>query len=165
MIKKHLSNFRASNLDNRTRSFIGWIIFVCTLCCLQTSCTSGPTAPPEGEAHLGKLARAYGMYQAKHRGQTPPSEAKFKEFLKNNKEIRTNFKIDDVNALFISPRDKQPYVVKYGLRSTAIINPKLPPLIAYEKTGVNGKHYVAYGTTEVTEVDEARLKELVGSKK
>ena len=65
--------------------------------------------------------------------------------------------VSNVDELFISERDGQPYVIFYG-RPPAGLN---PDLVGYEQTGVDGKRFVGFGLGVVEEVDEQRFSELV----
>jgi hypothetical protein len=127
-----------------------------TLLSLAAGCTSATTERP-GHANLTSLAKYYGMYQGQNKGQTPPDEPKFKEFIAKRDSTA---KLDE---LFVSPRDRQPYVVRYGLKVGVPDAKKGAPIIAYEKEGVGDKRMVARSTTQVDELDEAQFKELVGN--
>jgi hypothetical protein len=72
------------------------------------------------------------------------------------------FAVKDVQALFVSSRDKEPYVILYG-PLTGPPGPGGQPVFAYEKTGVGGTRMVATSLGAVEEVDETRLKQLVPS--
>ena len=61
----------------------------------------------------------------------------------------------DLEALFRSSRDGQPYVVVYLGKSKASPG----TVIAYEKNGQGGKRFVAFSTTEVRELDDAAFKQ------
>jgi len=124
------------------------------ICLLWLGCT-GKTEQPTEIKSLQLLGTLFGRYQAAHRGAPPPDEAAFKKFISGlSPTEQTGLGIDPANLdkLFTSPRDGQSYVVRY--KATG-------PVIAYEQVGKNGKHMVVYPNTQVEEVDEARLKELV----
>lgn len=57
----------------------------------------------------------------------------------------------------ISPRDKKPLVIRYGLK------PGLDgQVLAHEQEGVNGRRFVVLGgSARVEQVDDARFRELV----
>jgi hypothetical protein len=65
--------------------------------------------------------------------------------------------VSNVDELFISERDGQPYVIFYGQPPTGVAN----DVVGYEQTGVDGKRYVGFGLSGVSEVDEQRFNELV----
>jgi hypothetical protein len=107
---------------------------------------------PEEEARISKLAVFYGRYISQHKGKTPPSEAELKKFIKT---IDADANLDE---LFVSPRDSEPYVVRYNIPAGA---PGAATVTAHEKTGKNGKRLVALTTGEVRSVDEAEFQKLI----
>jgi hypothetical protein len=110
---------------------------------------------------LKPLAVFYGSYISQHGGKRPASEEEFKAFIKDPKNAGQLklFQITNVDDLFISPRDREPYVVIYGKTSSA----GGPPVVAYEKTGVEGKRFVVNALGGVEEVDEAKFRSMVPS--
>jgi hypothetical protein len=112
--------------------------------------------PPKENVTLRQLAVQYGKYVSQNEGMGPPGPKEFKDFIKQNATVP----VEDVENLFISPRDKQPYVVYYNLQ-LSVPNSKGGPAIAHEQVGVNGKRLVALMTTRVEEADEDRFNELV----
>jgi hypothetical protein len=119
----------------------------------------GTKAAPEEEVHLRKLATVYGRYISKHKGAVPPSEAALKKFIQTS-NLQEELSLGNLDQLFISPRDNQPYVVRYGAKSKAAIGDS-QRVIAYEQEGRGGKRFVAFITTAVEEVNEERFEELV----
>jgi len=125
------------------------------LCC--ASCSSNAPREEPAKSHLYQLVTQYNQYVAAHEAKAPPSEKALKQFLASTK-------VTDYESLFVSLRDKQPYVVKYA------ISLKTPPakgglgrgedmpkiIVAYEKEGAAGKRWVAYsdGTTEEVGADK-----------
>lgn len=123
---------------------------------------SRPSEVPqtESEIHLKAFAVLYGRYVGSHRGQTPPSEADFKKYIQGlPKEQLDALKVTAVDSLFVSPRDGQPYVVKYKI-ALPPPGPQGAPLIAHEQTGQGGKRYVANSLGDVQLVDESKFQEL-----
>lgn len=123
----------------------------------------GRASAPMQESPLKPLGLLYGQFMGQNQGRPPASEEEFKVFIRERgMGMLKQFNVPDVDSLFISPRDKQPYVVVYG-------EPKGPPalagqpVIAYERVGVGGKRWVANSLGTVEEVDEARFRELVPS--
>ena len=106
-------------------------------------------------SNLKPLSVLYGQYQSRNQNQPPATEDAFKKFIETNgKSTLDQFKID-INQLFISQRDGQPYVVLY--------RGKVPPsgVIAYEQNGVGGERIVAYPFGALEMANEARFQELV----
>ena len=66
-------------------------------------------------------------------------------------------KVENPDELFISERDNQPYVIGYGPKADG----KPREVIAYEKTGVDGKRMVGYATGIVVELDDEHFREAV----
>lgn len=121
-----------------------------------------PSEVPQEEpvVHLKALAVLYGRYVGSHRGQSPPSEAEFKKFIQSlpKTELET-LKVADVDSLFISPRDNQPYQVQYNIPLPPP-GPQGAPVVAYEQTGSGGERYVATSLGDVQLVDEAKFQEV-----
>lgn len=66
---------------------------------------------------LKPLATFYGKFINQHGGQPPRGEDEFKAFIKeprNEEWLRLEFQVANIDDMFISPRDKEPYVVIYG---------------------------------------------------
>jgi hypothetical protein len=68
--------------------------------------------------------------------------------------------IDDV---FVSERDKQPFVIVYGT-SISRLSGDSKEVLAYEKTGVNGKHLLTYINAKVDHVSADELQKLLAAK-
>jgi hypothetical protein len=114
----------------------------------------GASPPPAGHDQLATIAKYYGLYQGQHHGETPASEQKLKEF------IRARDRSVNVESLFVSPRDQQPFVIRYG-KKVAAPGPGGASIVAYEKAGVSGRRLVARCTVQVEEIAEVKLKELL----
>ena len=110
-------------------------------------CGGQPATAPT-EISLRKLASYYGMFISSHKGTAPANESELRGFIKD-KAVD-----DDLESLFRSSRDGQPYVVVYF--GTKKVSPST--VIAYEKDGQAGKRFVAFSTTVVRELDEAEFK-------
>ncbi len=124
-------------------------------------CGGAAQQQAEEESTLKSLAVLYGQFTGQHRGQPPANEAEFKAFVESqNAEWFQLRGISDRAQVWISNRDKQPYVVLYG-PVTGPPGPAGKPVIAYESKGVGGKRMVASELGAVDEVDESRFKELV----
>ncbi|MCS7045719.1 MAG: hypothetical protein NZO58_05140 [Gemmataceae bacterium] len=125
---------------------------------LLVGCGSGPSPAATSAEHLRQLARLCGNYASVHKGKMPTDVDELKKFAKTFDKSGA-----DTDSFFVSPRDNEPYVLKLNVTmSMPGIGKKM--LLAYEKTGVGGKRFVAYNTVEVEEVDEARFNELIAGK-
>jgi hypothetical protein len=114
---------------------------------------------PEENVQLRQLAVFFGQYQSRNKGQMPRNEQELKSFIQSTG-------VTDVDSVLVSKRDGQPFVVRYG-KAGGVGGPPQPgkspsePVVAYEKTGVDGKRMVAFSTGRVELVDETRFQELV----
>lgn len=115
------------------------------------------------QSTLKPLAILYGQYIGQHRGQPPPNEQAFREFIQQQgPEVLKSFHVSSIDELFISPRDGKPYKILYG--EAAKKGPPGPagsPVIAYEQEGRGGRRWVASAMGAIEEVDDARFKQLV----
>jgi hypothetical protein len=113
--------------------------------------------------NIRTLARMYGQYMSAHRGMGPKNEQEFKKYLQGRRDELAAEQITDIDSLFISNRDGQPYTVVYGMTPAKSMTPT-GRVVAYEKQGVDGKRMVAYELMSVEELDEARFQAVVGKK-
>jgi hypothetical protein len=143
---------------------------------LVGGCGSGkeysPTLPEE-HTQLRQLAVLLGQFQSRNRGQLPRSEQEFKKFLQGlPAEQRQSMGVTDIDAFFVSKRDGEPLIIRYGQAggppglggpSKAGEPGKGPsePVVAYEKTGIEGKRLVAHSTGRVELVDEQQFQQLI----
>ena len=124
---------------------------------LSTGCQPEQAEVTEQHTTMKALATAYGQYISQHRGRPPKNEKSFRKYLESDAaEFLSNFGVEAVDDLFISPRDNEPYEIVYG---------KMAKIIAYEKVGVDGKRLIADDLGVVEEVDEAKFAELVPNAK
>jgi hypothetical protein len=123
--------------------------------------TPVPVDDQAGMRNLMFLARFYGRYQAMSRGAVPPSEEALKKFMQGPiaAEVQASG-VTNVDDVFISPRDKQPYVITYKKPPR---NPGIngDPIFAYEATGVDGKRLVSTMVGTVQEMDAEQFKAAV----
>jgi len=114
---------------------------------------------PAEEMRIKNLAVLRGQYVARNKGKPPANREVFEKFVKSlSAEELKRFGVEgNVDDLFVSPRDGEPYVLRsvpeMGAAKTVVL---------HEKTGKKGKRWVAFSTSEVQEVDQARFEELVG---
>lgn len=128
---------------------------------LITGCGSNEEKVEQESSNLKPLMVLYGRYIGQHRGQPPPNEAAFKDFIKSaDTGTLVDGGVKDVDSLFISSRDKLSYVIVYG-------TPKGPPgpggqpVVAYEQQGLDGRRYVASVLGAVESVDQEQFRKLV----
>jgi hypothetical protein len=114
--------------------------------------TGGTKVASPAEVNLQKILRLYGEFQ-RSQHKAPANADELKAWAKKqSKEKLTEMSIEDVDTVFISPRDNEPYEVV-----------QLPmgrgPLVAHEKTGVGGKRYVIGSTGTLVEMDQKQFEE------
>ncbi len=129
-----------------------------------TGCGPDPLASTTA-VRLRGLANMYLTYAAS-KGGGPPSEDAFKKYLRGADAIQlqmANIDPKQIDTVFVSERDKQPFVIVYN-KPISRISGDTTEVIAYEKTGQSGKHLIAYLNAKVDHVDDAKLKALLAAK-
>src|SRR5688572_10887572 len=126
----------------------GWLRGIAGIVCplivlISAGCGGGAQQVAKEASTLKPLMVLYGQFMGQHRGQPPASEEEFKAYVKSvDPNFFQTFAVKDADALFISPRDSQPYAIIYGPASGPP-GPGGQPVVAYEQQGVGGKRYVA----------------------
>ena len=120
-----------------------------------TGCSPKSQVPVGKPAeNIRKLALAYVQFSGANRGVGPKDQATLKKFMIQ----RSGLTEQEADALFVSPRDNQPYVIRWGLHPEGSgpmgPTPPKPPVIVYEKQGADGTHYVADGRMSILELSE-----------
>jgi hypothetical protein len=145
-----------------------WLTFFTLGICLAGCSSSDPPKPIDpSERNLRAIYWAY--KQAEMKAERPP---------KSMAEIEPYFaESEDIASCLISPNDKQRYVIVWGTSAKigpttvgvtpanspakSVGSPNIPqfPIIAYEKTGSDGKRYVIdiLGLVSHLSDDEFRL--------
>jgi hypothetical protein len=123
----------------------------------------GPTVPyreqPSAEARIQKLASLSSAYAVQQK-KKPASIDELKAWAKKlDKTELARLGIEDPESAFVSPRDNEPYVLVKSAGSGP------GDVLAYEKTGAGGKHYVVTPMGSAFELDKAELKRRVPSAK
>ena len=127
---------------------------------LVAGCSHDTSGVARQESNLKKLALFFGQYQGQHRGAWAADEKSLKDFIRAQEMMLKSQEITDVDGLFVSERDHQPYVILYG-GELGTDGPGGSPVVAYEKQGVAGKRYVASSLGAVEEVDDQLLRQWV----
>lgn len=105
--------------------------------------------------NIRKVHVCYVKYMEAHNARGPKDEAEFKKFIHNNQQLLLMLKRIDVTPenlddIFTSERDGEPFLIRYGLKGLQTSH-----AIVFEKTGVDGKRFVAFGTPAELDSDEA----------
>ncbi|HEY2826712.1 MAG TPA: hypothetical protein VGJ04_03855 [Pirellulales bacterium] len=115
-------------------------------------------------ANIKRVANLYAAYQNSNRGEGPKNLAALKQYTEGiPSENLEMMKIDlkNFDSLFISERDGKPFKIKYGVMHY----PLTPPdAVVFESEGRGGTKQVAWTSSKVDDVDEARYNELWGEK-
>lgn len=140
------------------RSRLAAVVVLLTGLVPLNGCGGGQTAARGQVLSPLKALLAMNSQATSQLGRRPANEAELKEFVaKSGGKLLEAYKISDVNSLFISPRDNQPYVVVYGARPADMA----AGVVAYEQAGVDGKRQVGFELGYIEEVDDAKFKEMV----
>jgi hypothetical protein len=145
---------------HRRKVFSGQaVIGLVALTFLANGCRQGvpDREQPSAEARIQKLAGLSSSYAAKQR-KKPASIDELKAWAKKlDKTELAQMRIEDPESAFVSPRDNQPYVLVKSAGSGP------GDVLAYEKTGAGGKHYVVTPMGSAFELDDVELKRRVPS--
>jgi hypothetical protein len=138
---------------------LGLFVFVLGIGCALVAGCGPAVAPAEPDAKIN-LKKVLALYQAfvERNRKGPASQQELVEFGKKlTPQERDAYLIgEDLEGIFISPRDKQPYVISYNL-SLAPGGPT--KAVAWEATGKDGRRFVALTMGYVEEYDEQTFNE------
>ena len=113
------------------------------------------------DARIKQLANLYMAHQMRNGSNGPADEKAFKSFIQNGMAPHRleMMRVDPskLDELFISERDGQPFVIRYGQRGGVMS--KLA--VVFEKEGQGGMRQVAFTNGSVEEVDDARYQEFL----
>lgn len=134
------------------------------LCALFAGC-SGPGVESKvaslNDANIKRVANLYMAYQRVHNWQGPKDEASFKEFIQKEMPAHRlemmQVNPGDLDGLFRSERDDQPFKVRYGIGG----GPGWAVAVVYEQTGVAGSRQVAFTDGSVEDAKGDRYEQLL----
>jgi hypothetical protein len=115
-------------------------------------------------AKLQKIGNLYGPYCLAHGLRGPASEAEFRSYIRTCPSLQLQtlaINTDDLDPLFKSDRDQQPFIFRYGLVLAGADRKASRQVVAYEQKGGSGKRLALYSTGRVEMVDEESLQKLV----
>lgn len=113
---------------------------------------------------MQRLANLYFTFQLDNGLRGPKDEAELRKFIAGipaEKLARVGVDPNALDVLFVSPRDEQPYTVRYGVTGSAMGSSE--PVI-FEATGVDGKREVGFLNMTQREVDAAEYETLWSGK-
>jgi hypothetical protein len=122
--------------------------------------TQATASREPGAAVLGELTRAYVSHLRTHAFLPPASESELKKALAGaGAEPLKRAGVRSVDEFFVSPRDAQPFVIRYGKDARTLLD---RGIVAYEQTGVGGSRLVGYALGYVRETDQQTFDQLLG---
>lgn len=93
-----------------------------------------------------RLANLYAVYQSRHDGSGPKDRQAFESFIRTALQpgelAGTGVDQGNLEALFVSERDKQPFFVRYGVSSPDPSSPGVNLAVIFEADGIDGMHEV-----------------------
>jgi len=107
---------------------------------------------------IKRLLTSYVYFQGKHGYKGPKNEQELRDFIADDRFQkgfdRAGIDTSDIDALFISDRDGQPFKVKYGIPGSPM---GFKDPVVFESEGVDGEVMVAFGgaTVEVMSSEES----------
>jgi hypothetical protein len=117
------------------------------------------------DTRIKQLANLYMAHQMRNASNGPKDEAAFKTFIKSGMPSHRleMMRVDPnkVDDLFVSERDGQPFVVKYGQSG----GPMSQLAVVFEKEGQAGKKQVSFTNGKVEDLDDAKYQDLLQGKK
>lgn len=125
------------------------------VCCTVTGCGGSSTAPrPMGpeERNLANFFAVYNVYRTNSKGRPSTDIEEVKKWATNpkNKDKLASLKLDNIEQVFKSPRDNEPYEIVY-------LPMGIGPIVAHERTGVGGKRLVVTSQGAVLEYDQEQF--------
>lgn len=113
--------------------------------------------PPQ----LQQIQVLYRIYVQRHNGVGPRNREEFKQFIQaqgKTEAKRLDVDLAQLDRLFVSPRDGQPYSINYGLRLMDEVHKR--QIIISEMLGRDGKREIGFLNGWIEEVDADKADEL-----
>jgi hypothetical protein len=140
------------NVVMRASGVLAAALLLALVCGLAGCSRATASVEPQAKQRLQQLLELYRQYVRKH-GKGPASEQELREFGQSlTAAERASYLIgDDLESIFVSPRDNQKFQVRYNLKLDATGPTRA---VAWEATPQNGMRYVALSMLYVEEYDE-----------
>jgi hypothetical protein len=118
--------------------------------------SSASSAQPDGKERISRLFNLYRAY-CDAKGKGPPSEQALKEFGQKlpAKDRADRLIGDDLEEIFVSPRDNKKFVVRYNMK----LDPSKSRAVIWEEDGKDGMRLVALSMGYKVEYDDNMLAE------
>jgi hypothetical protein len=101
------------------------------------------------------------MFHIKNKHKGPKNEEQLRAFIESQDPIRLKrggIDATKLDELFVSERDGEPFVIRYGV-NTVVFGPPLP--VVFESTGIDGMRQVGFCNGLMQEVDEEEYDRLM----
>jgi len=113
------------------------------------------------DSNIRRVANLYTAFQLRNGGRGPKDESEFKSFIERDMSKRKlemmGVNPADIEGLFRSDRDGQPFVIRYGVHGGLTTTEP----VVFEQEGRDGSRKVAFTNGPVEEVDNARYEQLL----
>jgi hypothetical protein len=112
------------------------------------------------DSNIKRVSMLYTVFQGQHGMRGPKDENELKDFISSQGPRaleRIGVSLDELESLFLSERDNEPFKIRYGLKTNARQSP-VP--IVFETVGVDDKFMVAFSGFVCKEVDKAKYDQL-----
>ena len=131
---------------------------ICTLLFAMVSGCGGSKDPKSmiaaaNDSNVKRLATMYSFFHLKNNFKGPKDEAEFRGFIESQDPKRlslADIDASDLENLFVSERDNEPFVIRYG-KDTYVRGPSIP--VIFEATGSDGMRQVGFCNGVMQEVD------------
>lgn len=115
----------------------------------------------KNDTNVKRLATLYSFFHIQNRNKGPKNEEQLRSFIEaqDPKRLkRGGIDITSLDDLFVSERDGEPFVVRYGI-NTVVRGPSLP--VIFESTGIDSMRQVGFFNGSMQEVDEEEYDRLL----
>ncbi len=110
-----------------------------------------------------RLANLYAIHQSRHDGDGPKDRKAFESFIRTalrpTELVGTGVDQDNLDPLFVSERDKQDFLIRYGVSSPDPSSPGVNLAVVFEAEGVNGVVQVFMTGPKIEHVPVAAVEE------
>ena len=116
------------------------------------------------DTNVKRLATLYSLFHMQNSNKGPKNEQQLREFIESqdaNRLKRGGIDATKLDELFVSERDGEPFVIRYGV-NTVIRGPSKP--VIFESTGVDGMRQVRFFNGSMQEVDADEYDRLMAGK-
>lgn len=140
-------------------------LICCTLVLSILAGCGGEINPNEALAKVNstnaqRLANLYFTFHTNNEWRGPADDAEFKNYIRGldtEKLSRIGVDSNQIDALFVSERDGEPFKIRYAVNGSAMGSTE--PVV-FESRGVDGKRQVAFLNMTQREVDDAEYQSL-----